>query len=133
MAAQIYESMNKLLYGSESDKASDNEQGGPTKDQGAVYPMVMSIGYNPFYNNTVRSVEVHLLQDFSTDFYDTHMNLIILGMIRGELDYVSKEALIDDIKTDIDVTGRSLGREAYAKFAKDPYLVDFSDKSEIAS
>lgn len=133
MAAQIYESMNKVLFGSEAEDGQDNENHGSTKDKGAVYPMVMSIGYNPFYNNTVRSVEVHLMHDFSIDFYETHMNLIILGFIRREYDYVSKDALIDDIKTDIDVAGRSLGREAYSKYAEDSYLLEFRGKSEVAS
>lgn len=101
--------------------------------EGAVFPMVMSIGWNPFYKNTVRSVEVHIMQDFETDFYESHMNLLILGFIRPELDYVSKESLIEDIKTDIDVAGRSLSRPAYVKLARDPYLVEFEGKGEIAS
>lgn len=100
---------------------------------GAVYPMVMSIGWNPFYKNTVRSVEVHILHGFQTNFYDSHMNLVILGFIRPEYDYVSKESLVDDIKTDINVAGRSLARLAYAKFLDDPYLLDFKGKDEIAS
>lgn len=129
MGEKIYESMNSMLFGSHSESADTSSK----KDEGSVYPMVMSIGYNPFYNNTVRSVEVHLMHDFSIDFYETHMNLVVLGFIRGELDYTSKEALIDDIKTDIDVAGRSLGREAYMKYAKDPYLLEFSGKSEVGS
>lgn len=100
--------------------------------QGTVYPMVMSIGWNPFYKNTVRSVEVHIMQDFDTDFYGSHMNLLILGFIRPELDYVSKESLIADIKTDIDVAGRSLSRPAYVTLARDPYLVEFEGKDEVA-
>lgn len=106
----------------------------PTSDDaGAVYPMVMSIGWNPFYKNEVRSVEVHIMHGFRTDFYDSHMNLIVLGFIRPEYDYVSKESLIDDIKTDIDVAGRSLAREGYRDVRKDAYLTDFSGKSEVAS
>ena len=73
------------------------------------------------------------VHDFKIDFYETHMNLIILGLIREEYDYVSKQALIDDIKTDIDVAGSSLARDAYMKFAEDSYLLDFEGKSEVAS
>lgn len=29
---------------------------GERQERGGVWPMVMSIGYNPYYNNTVRSV-----------------------------------------------------------------------------
>ncbi|TQS33611.1 hypothetical protein Golomagni_06038, partial [Golovinomyces magnicellulatus] len=76
-----------------------------------VFPMVMSIGYNPFYKNTVRSAEVHVLHKFSADFYDSHMRLLIVGFIREEKDYKSLEALIDDINFDCEVTKKSLARE----------------------
>lgn len=95
--------------------------------------MVMSIGWNPFYKNTVRSVEVHVMQRFETDFYGSHMNLAILGFIRPELDYVSKEKLIEDIKTDIEVAARSLVREKYASFKDEPYLTTFEARGAVAS
>ena len=99
----------------------------------AVYPMVMSIGWNPFYKNTVRSVEVHIMHDFEQDFYGSHMNLVILGFIRPEYDYVSLESLVEDIRTDIQVSKDSLAREAYAKFKDEKSLLEFSDKTEVAS
>ncbi len=64
------------------------------------------------------------------------MNLLILGFIRPEYDYVSKESLIEDIRVDIEVARRSLEREAYAKFKNDGYLVEFGGKghdNEVAS
>lgn len=87
-----------------------------------IYPMVMSIGWNPFYKNTVRSVEVHLLHSFAHDFYGAWMNLLIGGFIRPEYDYVSKDALVEDIRTDIAVARRSLAREGYAEMKRDAYL-----------
>ncbi|KAL6892814.1 hypothetical protein HDV57DRAFT_483067 [Trichoderma longibrachiatum] len=78
-----------------------------------VFPMVMSIGYNPFYKNTVRSAEVHILHSFAKDFYDAHMRLLILGFIREEKDYDSLDALIRDINFDCEVAKRSLAREAW--------------------
>lgn len=104
-----------------------------TSDKPSVYPMVMSIGWNPFYKNTVRSVEVHIMHDFKQDFYGSHMNLIILGFIRPEYDYVSLESLVEDIRTDIQVSRDSLAREAYARFKEESYLLDFEGKSEVAS
>ncbi|KAJ7721150.1 riboflavin kinase [Mycena metata] len=50
----------------------------------SIYPMVMSIGNNPYYNNTVRSAEAHLLHDFGADFYGVEMRLLITGFIREE-------------------------------------------------
>ncbi|CAK4031245.1 riboflavin kinase [Lecanosticta acicola] len=132
MASKVLEGLNAVLIGGGGD-GSEERRSSFTKDSGAVYPMVMSIGWNPYYKNTVRSVEVHIMHHFGTDFYDSHMNLLILGFIRPELDYTTKEALIEDIKTDITVAGRSLSRKAYAKYSKDPYLLDFEDKTETAS
>ncbi|KAN0120160.1 riboflavin kinase [Hyaloscypha variabilis] len=83
-----------------------------------LYPMVMSIGYNPFYNNPVRSAEVHVLHKFEKDFYGCEMRVSILGFIRRELDYVSVEALIGDIETDCRVAGASLEREAWRRVAE---------------
>lgn len=87
-----------------------------------VYPMVMSIGYNPFYKNTVRSAEVHVLEKFERDFYGSEMAISIVGYIRPEYDYVSVEALIEDINTDIAVARKSLEREAWQKGREDGFL-----------
>ena len=64
------------------------------------------------------------------------MNLLILGFIRPEYDYLSKESLIEDIREDIEVARRSLQREAYMKFRDDSYLVKFEGKghdNEVAN
>jgi len=53
------------------------------------------------------------------------MNLVILGFIRPEYDYVDRDSLIDDIRTDIEVARRSLAREAYKEFERDEYLRAF--------
>lgn len=73
----------------------------------------MSIGYNPFYKNTVRSAEVHVLHEFGKDFYGSEMRVSVLGFIRPEYDYNSLEALVEDIREDCYVTGRSLERESW--------------------
>lgn len=54
------------------------------------------------------------------DFYKTRLNLLILGYIRPEFDYVSLEALVEDIRVDCEVARESLLRDAYkAYFAQD--------------
>lgn len=84
--------------------------------------MVMSIGYNPFYKNTVRSAEVHVLHNFEKDFYGSEMAIVILGFIRPEYDYVSVESLIEDINFDCEVAKRSLDREAWKSCLNDGFL-----------
>ncbi|GAM88418.1 hypothetical protein ANO11243_064510 [Dothideomycetidae sp. 11243] len=104
---------------------SGGKEAGEEKSAG-VFPMVMSIGWNPYYKNEKRSVEVHILHSFARDFYGARMKVLILGFIRPEYDYVSLESLVDDIKTDIDVSKASLARETYEKHQHEAWLTDFS-------
>ena len=50
------------------------------------------------------------------DFYNRRLNLLILGYIRPEYDYVSADALVEDIRVDCEVARRSLEREGYITF-----------------
>lgn len=59
-----------------------------------VYPMVMSIGFNPFYQNEEKAAEVHIIHDFSSSFYGASIDLVILGYLRPELDYTTKGMLM---------------------------------------
>lgn len=59
-----------------------------------VFPMVMSIGYNPFYQNEEKAAEVHIIHEFSGPFYGASIDLVILGYLRPELDYTTKGTLI---------------------------------------
>ncbi|KAB5542988.1 hypothetical protein GE09DRAFT_1134160 [Coniochaeta sp. 2T2.1] len=78
-----------------------------------VYPMVMSIGFNPFYKNTVRSAEVHVMRRIHFDLRGREMRVMILGYVREEKDYKRLEELIEDIKIDRDVARRSLERPGW--------------------
>lgn len=76
------------------------------------------------------------MHHFEQDFYGARMNLLICGFIRPEYDYVSKENLVEDIKIDIEVSKRSLEREAYLKLKEDEYLVEFrgdGHENEVAT
>lgn len=53
------------------------------------------------------------------DFYSTKLNLLILGYIRPEYDYVSVDALIDDIRVDCEVARQSLERRAYVCYLRE--------------
>ncbi|KAK7883554.1 riboflavin kinase [Exophiala xenobiotica] len=97
----------------------------PSSSSTTIYPAVLSIGYNPFYKNAMRSVEIHILHRFAHDFYGAALNLLILGFIRPEYDYTSLEALVEDIKVDCEVAERSLQRKAYERYKAEPWLEDF--------
>ncbi|OJJ57848.1 hypothetical protein ASPSYDRAFT_1009242 [Aspergillus sydowii CBS 593.65] len=112
-----------------TDPSSGDGQGGH-KAKTPILPAVLSIGYNPYYKNTTRSIEIHILPSLTSpsptapeeqkvrfhklpDFYGTKLNLLMLGYIRPEYDYVSAEALIEDIRVDCEVARASLLRAAY--------------------
>ncbi|BFZ57344.1 riboflavin kinase [Savitreella phatthalungensis] len=88
----------------------------------SVLPMVMSVGWNPFYDNTKRSCEVHICHRFSSeneDFYGRTIKVLVLGHVRPEYNYDGLESLVADIKLDIAVCQRSIARPAYNKFISD--------------
>ncbi|KIM45840.1 hypothetical protein M413DRAFT_23658 [Hebeloma cylindrosporum] len=85
-----------------------------------VLPMVMSLGWNPFYKNEKLTAEIHIMHAFQTDFYGHEMKAIILGYIRPELDYISREALIEDIEVDKQVALNCLQRPAYQRYVNEP-------------
>jgi len=70
---------------------------------------------------------------FTQDFYGSHMNLVLLGFIRPEYDYVSKDKLVEDIRFDIRVAENCLARPGYARFREEKELLRFEGKSEVAS
>lgn len=47
-------------------------------DNKRLWPMVMSVGYNPHFNNKKRTLEVHVLRTFTNDFYGALMEGVVL-------------------------------------------------------
>jgi riboflavin kinase len=121
---------SKLTLGESGSNAARSEAS--PSGESTVYPAVLSIGYNPFYANPTRSIEIHILHHFHDhNFYHSALNLLVLGFIRPEYDYDSLEALVSDIRTDCDVARRSLARPGYeAVFGEDKedgkWLRDFT-------
>lgn len=62
------------------------------------------------------------MHDFKTDFYGFEMRALVLGYIRPELDYTSREALIEDIEVDKRVALNCLERPRYQAYANDPHF-----------
>nr|AAH79807.1 MGC86418 protein [Xenopus laevis] len=75
---------------------------------GEVYKMVMSIGWNPFYKNTKKSMETHIIHEFDKDFYGEILSIVIAGYIRPEKSFDSLDALISAIHSDIEEAKKQL-------------------------
>ena len=58
-------------------------------DAGPVYKMVMSVGKNPFYNNTKRTMETYVMHTFDEDFYGSILRVLIIDYIRPMSNYNS--------------------------------------------
>lgn len=50
---------------------------------------VVSIGWNPYYSNTKKSVETHIMHKYQEQFYGQWLRVIICGYIRPEKNYDS--------------------------------------------
>lgn len=81
-----------------------------------VHKMVMSIGWNPFYNNTERSMETHILHNFQRDLYGEELRVCILGYIRPQQNYNTIEELIKAINSDIEYADKNLNDPDYDVF-----------------
>ena len=91
-------------------------------DNGPVYDMVMSIGWNPFYNNEKRAMETHIIHKFEGDLYGQTLSVIITGFLRPETNFDSLEKLIEAIQNDIE-NGQKLNKEEkYLKYKSDPFF-----------
>jgi len=90
-----------------------------------VYKMVMSIGWNPFYNNTKKSMETHVLHNFDSDFYGKELRVAIIGYLRPEKNFSSLNELIGAINDDIKEASARLEKPELLQFKSNPF---FSDK-----
>lgn len=91
-------------------------------DGGEVHKMVMSIGWNPFFNNTKKSMETHLLHKFDDDFYGKELRVAMLGYLRPEKNFASLDELIKAIDDDINQAKSELDRPDLAAFKTNPYF-----------
>ncbi|KAK9089460.1 hypothetical protein Scep_028542 [Stephania cephalantha] len=85
--------------------------------------MVMSIGWNPYFNNTKKTIEPWLLHEFDEDFYGEDLRLAIVGYIRPEANFPSLEALIAKIHEDRQIAEKALDLPLYAGYKDSPHLL----------
>lgn len=99
-------------------------------DNDPVEKMVMSIGWNPYYKNTKRSMETHILKKYSEDLYDRHLRVIITGYIRPEKNYDSLDELIKAINNDIKFANETLENDStMIKLKNHEFLRDMTQPS----
>ena len=94
-------------------------------DSDMVEKAVVSVGWNPFYGNSKKSVETHIIKFYDSDFYGQWMKLIICGYIRPELNFNSLDDLVTAIQDDIEHAKSQLGtKEEFGKFKDNAFLTN---------
>jgi len=92
-------------------------------DAAARYPVVhkavLSIGWNPFYQNKQRTLEAYLCHDFGRDFYGGSMRLLVCAFLRPQVDFPGMEALIEAITADVDYGQQLLDAPPWAEMRQD--------------
>ena len=88
-----------------------------------VYKMVMSIGWNPFYKNKEKSMEIHILHLFENDFYGCMLSVAIVGFIRPEMDFDNVESLIETIRNDIEIAEKELDKPNFIQYKSNPFFL----------
>lgn len=74
---------------------------------GNTFGGVVNIGFNPTFNRDRLSVEAHIF-DFSNSIYGSHIDITFLKRIRGEQAFESADALVKQIKQDIETAKQIL-------------------------
>ncbi|KAK7095957.1 riboflavin kinase-like [Littorina saxatilis] len=91
-------------------------------DGGPVLPMVMSVGWNPYYHNTVKTMETHILNKFKEDFYGLTLKVIMVGFIRPMENYPSVDELIKAINSDIALSKEKLSTPEARDFQRNNFF-----------
>ncbi|KAL0607076.1 Riboflavin kinase [Plecturocebus cupreus] len=89
---------------------------------GDVHKMVVSIGWNPYYKNTKKSMETHIMHTFKEDFYGEILNVAIVGYLRPEKNFDSLESLISAIQGDIEEAKKRLDLPEHLKIKEDNFF-----------
>lgn len=85
------------------------------EDDDAVYKMVMSVGWNPFYKNEKKSMETHIMHKFDRELYGKQLSVVMVTYLREEKNFPSLEALVEAINKDIADAEAALTQEVLEK------------------
>ncbi|XP_072453580.1 riboflavin kinase [Notamacropus eugenii] len=105
-----------------SDFSTGIYYGWASVGNGDVHKMVLSIGWNPYYKNTKKSVETHIIHTFKEDFYGEILSIVITGYIRPEKNFSSIDDLISAIQDDIEEAKRQLDLPEHLKLKEDNFF-----------
>lgn len=100
---------------------------------GDIYKMVMSIGWNPYYKNTKKSMETHVIHTFKEDFYGEILSVVMVDYIRPERSYDSLDALVAAINNDIEEASIKLEHPEHLKLKEDNFFTSTPNSSPVTT
>lgn len=83
------------------DRGNERDKFSPSETL-TIHGMVSSLGYNPHFGNDTKSLEVHILHSFESDFYGATLRVVLIDKIRDEKKFESLKDLIQAIEDDKD-------------------------------
>ncbi|KAL4218444.1 hypothetical protein ACF0H5_023179 [Mactra antiquata] len=102
-------------------------------DDGPIFKMVMSIGWNPYYKNTVKSMETHIIHKFKEDFYGSNLKVCMCGYLRTMRSFDSLDELIKAIEKDISDAELCLDKPEVRKYKDDNFFSTCTQPSSSLS
>uniref|UniRef100_A0A3B5KN75 Riboflavin kinase n=1 Tax=Xiphophorus couchianus TaxID=32473 RepID=A0A3B5KN75_9TELE len=101
---------------------------------GDVHKMVMSIGWNPYYKNTKKSMETHIIHKFKEDFYGQTLSVVLSYSFSSLfLCYLSPDDLIAAINSDIEEAKVQLELPEHSKLKEDNFFTSTTNSSPVSS
>ena len=95
----VQQFINGVYFGNLTFKT--NSKMNPLIESKRTYKGVLSIGYNPFFNNSVKTIEVFLIDYEGDDFYGEEVSLLMDGYSRSEENFANLSELVTTISYDI--------------------------------
>jgi riboflavin kinase len=86
-------------------------------------PMVMSIGWNPFFDDAKKTIEPWLLDEtLPEEFYGAELRLTVCAYLRPEANFTTLENLVARIRRDAEVAEAALRVAPFKASAEDEHL-----------
>lgn len=135
--AALLEFQNWVYYGwglvePKEKKSSDpSSSSDPAVTAASLVPIVMSVGFNPHFQDKSLTLEAHFLKKFDEDFYDHTVRIVSCGALREQASFKSLEALIEAIKNDCRVADEKLQLGEGVKLRTSSFWTDLRDGAGV--
>ncbi|GED84394.1 bifunctional riboflavin kinase/FAD synthetase [Streptomyces sp. 6-11-2] len=91
---------------------ADGVYAGYLHAQGEVMPAAISVGTNPQFDGTERTVEAYAIDRVGLDLYGLHVGVDFLDFVRGQAKFDSLEAFLETMAEDVEKCRRLVAADA---------------------